>query len=107
MSSVNSELLDLKIWLGENSFTDELLTTILERTRAQILAYCNRRDFPDALRWTMINLAVIHVNRLGVEGQSSASEGSVSAQFGVLNVDLPESIRRELQQFRKIGVASE
>ena len=73
-----------------------LLSSLLAEAKAHILSTTGRESIPPQLDWTQIKLAVIAYNRLGIEGQSTYSEGGIS-----LSVDsIPDAIRAEITPYR-------
>ena len=75
---------------------DELLCDLLADAHALLLAFMNRTELPEALFPALIRLACILYNRLGIEGESHHSEGSVS-----MTVDsLPQEITLQLMPYR-------
>ncbi len=76
--------------------SSDLINSLLAEAKAQILSITGREELPPQLDYTQVKLAVIAYNRLGIEGQSSYSEGGVS-----LSVDsIPEAIRAEIAPYR-------
>ena len=77
---------------------DELLCDLLADAHALMLAFMNRTELPEALFPALIRLACILYNRLGIEGESHHSEGSVS-----MTVDsLPQEITLQLMPYRML-----
>jgi len=75
---------------------DQLISSLLDEAKAQIMSITGREELPPQLDYTQIKLAVIAYNRLGIEGQSSYSEGGVS-----LSIDsIPDAIRAEITPYR-------
>ena len=75
---------------------DELLCDLLADAHALMLSFMNRTELPEALFPALIRLACILYNRLGIEGESHHSEGSVS-----MTVDsLPQEITLQLMPYR-------
>lgn len=92
----------LKLKLGETTVSDDRLSLFLEAAKDSILDIIGREELPQRLESVQVELAVIAVNRLGTEGESSRSEGGISSSF----VDgLPEDMRLRLRNYpRKAGV---
>ncbi|MGI6691164.1 MAG: hypothetical protein GX916_10080 [Clostridiales bacterium] len=90
------KLVALKLRLPDATNQDELLQSLLDEAEAAILAMTNRTEMPAALDYTQIKLAAIAYNRMGVEGQSSHSEGGISVGID----SMPEHIRREISPYR-------
>ena len=78
------------------SVSDELLISLLEDAGALIRALTWRGEVPDALRSAQVRLAVIFFNRMGMEGESSHTEGDIHRTAE----GLPEALRREIFSFR-------
>ena len=77
---------------------DELLCDLLADAHALMLAFMNRTELPEALFPALIRLSCILYNRLGIEGESHHSEGSVS-----MTVDsLPQEITLQLMPYRML-----
>ena len=71
---------------------------LLADAHALMLAFMNRTQLPEALFPALIRLACILYNRLGIEGESHHSEGSVS-----MTVDsLPQEITLQLMPYRML-----
>ena len=81
------------------SLTDEqepLLGDLLSDAEMYVMAYTGRASLPIGLEGTVVELAAMQYARLGMQGESSHQEGSVS-----ITVDsLPESIRLVLNRHR-------
>lgn len=75
---------------------DALLSDLLSDAENMILAYTGRDSVPLVLQGAQIEIAAMLFNRMGMEGESSHSEGSVSRSAD----SLPEYIRRQLNPFR-------
>lgn len=74
----------------------ELLELLLEEANAFVLAYTNRTRIVTGLEKTVRDLAVIALNRMGTEGESSRSEGGESYNFS----DAPKSVYDVLNRYR-------
>lgn len=86
----------LKRRLSLTAEQDELLSDLLEDAQMYVSAYTGRAAVPTALEGTVVELAAIQYARLGMQGESSHQEGSVS-----ISVDsLPDSIRQVLNRHR-------
>lgn len=84
-----------RLQLTDNA-QDELLNDLLADAHALMLAYMNRTELPEALHTAQCQLACILYNRLGMEGESSRSEGNVT-----MTVDtLPDEIVAQLMPYR-------
>lgn len=87
----------LKRRLGlEDDSKDALLSDLLTDAQQYVIAYTGRATVPDALRGTVLELAAMQYNRLGLEGESSHSEGGVS----ITVEGLPQSVRQLLNRCR-------
>lgn len=85
-----------------NDDKDELLCDLLADAHALMLAYMNRSELPAALEPALLRLACMLYNRLGMEGESHHSEGSVS-----MTVDsLPQEIILQLTPYRLLRMVT-
>lgn len=75
---------------------DALLEELLTGAEGMILAYTGREELPEALESAQVEIAAMLYNRMGMEGESSHSEGSVSRSAD----SLPEYLKRQLNPFR-------
>lgn len=75
---------------------DALLEDLLSDAERMILAYTGQRTMPELLLGVEVEIAAMLYNRMGMEGESAHSEGSVSRSAE----SLPEYIRRQLNPFR-------
>lgn len=75
---------------------DALLNELLKAAGDAVCAYTGRAKVPAPLESAQICLAAIGYNRMGMEGEISRSEGSVSRSVEAL----PEDIRRQLNPWR-------
>lgn len=75
---------------------DALLEELLRSAQEMICAYTARDVMPQALTPAQLEIAVMLYNRMGMEGECSHAEGSLSR-----GVDsLPEFLRRQLNPWR-------
>lgn len=74
----------------------ELLTQLLDDAEAFVLAYTRRTRMIDPLKKPVRDLAVIALNRMGTEGDSSRSEAGESYSFN----DAPKQIYDVLNLYR-------
>ena len=74
----------------------ELLQVLLDEAEAFVLEYTGRTKMKPQLQKVVRDLAVIALNRMGTEGESSRSEAGESYNF----TDLPVSIERVLNRYR-------
>lgn len=75
---------------------DALLKDLLEDAGRMICAYTQRPALPETLEAAQLELAVILYNRMGMEGEESHGEGSVTRSVD----SLPECLRRQLNPWR-------
>ena len=75
---------------------DLLLADLLEDAEKMILAYTGQRELAQNLTGVQIEIAAMLFNRMGMEGESSHAEGSLSRSAD----SLPEYIRRQLNPYR-------
>jgi len=108
-----SALALLKVALpGIGDDQDALLSELLARAEDYILAYTYRSTLPPALTRTQVSLATLYYNRLGIEGESSHSEGGVSRSIDEVPTSVegvllawrrtPDALRREVSQGAKV-----
>ena len=90
----------LKRRLGEND-KDELLTDLLADAEALVKGYTGRKTLPALLNGVVVELASGAYHRMGIEGQSSHSEGGVSVSVE----GLPTHLKGVLDMYRlgKVG----
>lgn len=89
-----TELEKLKKLTGESD--EELLSLLLEDAELFVLTYTNRTELPEALEKTVRDLAVIALNRMGTEGESSRSEAGESYSFD----NAPKNIYDAMNRYR-------
>lgn len=94
-----TELEKLKKLTGESD--EELLSLLLEDAELFVLTYTNRTELPEALEKTVRDLAVIALNRMGTEGESSRSEAGESYSFD----NAPKNIYDAMNRYRLARVA--
>ena len=88
----------LRLRLDEGEKAEErLLSSLLSDAAALIRALTWRSEVPPELQNAQIRLAVIFYNRMGMEGESSRSEGDVKRTAE----DLPDGLRREIYAYRR------
>ena len=75
---------------------EQFLQDIIDAAAGVICAYTGRETVPPALEAAQIETACIIFNRMGMEGESAHSEGSVSHTAD----SLPEFLKRQLNPFR-------
>ncbi len=93
------QLEKLKIRLPDAQ--DALLNQLLEDAENDILDYTNRNVLLPKMEGLQRDLAIIYYNRLGSEGESSRSEGSISVSY-----EMPESIKSRLKSYRRLKAVS-
>ena len=84
----------LKKLTGESD--TELLSLLLDDAQEFVLSYTNRTEIVTGLQKTVRDLAVIALNRMGTEGESSRSEGGESYSFE----NAPKHIYDVLDRYR-------
>lgn len=67
---------------------DNLLRDLLEDAEAFALSYTGRAELPKQLESVCVKLAAIEYNRMGMEGETSHSEGSVSRTVESVPTDI-------------------
>lgn len=75
---------------------EALLQDLLDGAQEMILAYTGRDALPPVLQAAQLELAAVLFNRMGMEGETSHAEGSISRSAD----SLPEMIRRQLNPWR-------
>ena len=75
---------------------EQLLQDLIDSAAGMICAYTGRDCVPPALEAAQIETACIIFNRMGMEGESAHTEGSVSHNAE----SLPEFVKRQLNPFR-------
>ena len=71
-----------------DSTNEELLSELLDEAGAFIRAYTGRTQLPPGLESAQVRVAAVLYNRMGMEGESSHSEGGVSRTAEALPGDL-------------------
>lgn len=89
-----TEVEKLKKLTGETD--EELLGLLLEEATAFVLSYTNRTRIITGLDKTVRDLAVIALNRMGTEGESSRNGAGESYAFN----DAPKQIYDVLNRYR-------
>ncbi len=84
----------LKLLTGESD--DKLLSLLLEDATEFVLAYTGRTKVVTGMEKTVRDLAVIALNRMGTEGESSRSAAGESYSFE----DAPKQVYDVLDRFR-------
>lgn len=80
---------------------NELLSDMLDDAEAFILAYTGQVEIPLGLLPAQVRIAAASYNELGLEGQSSRSEGGISISLN----KFPPELVQELNRYRlaKVG----
>lgn len=89
----------LKLLLGEG-VSDDMLSLLLEDAEADVMTWTNRQVIPSGLEPSVRQLVIMRYNKIGIEGQTSHSEGGVSRAF----VDLPANLQQTIGQYRLLKV---
>lgn len=84
----------LKKLTGESD--DELLSLLMQMAEERLLELTNRSKMTPKLKSAKRNWALIAYNRLGMEGESSRSQGGISSAF----IDIPEEIMGAIRATR-------
>ena len=84
----------IKILTGERD--EELVEVILEDATDWVLAYTGRKKMIPELKKTVRDLAVIAINRMGTEGESSRTGSGESYNFD----NAPKQIYDVLNRYR-------
>lgn len=72
---------------------DEKVMTALEDAHSACLGYLGRKKLPEACKGAVIRTAVAFCNRMGIEGESSHSEGGVSMNVDPIPLDVIPMLR--------------
>lgn len=89
-----TEIEKLKILTGESD--EKLLSLLLDDATAFALSYTNRTELISGMDRAVRDLAVIALNRMGTEGESSRNGGGESYSFN----DAPKHIYDTLDRYR-------
>ena len=90
----------IMVRLGTSALGKELLIQqLMEDAIEDVLVYTNLTELPEGLESTVRELTIIYFNRLGIEGQTSHSEGGIT--IGIQ--EMPDSILKRLRRYRKLG----
>lgn len=74
----------------------DLVAIVLEAAEQTILSLTNRTKLIPPLEAARRDLAVVMINRLGTEGESSRSEGGISVSFE----EMPKTIQTAIETYR-------
>lgn len=80
---------------------EALLADLLSEAAAFIRAYTRREVVPDELEDAVVRIAAILYNRMGMEGESTRTEGGVTHTADAL----PEDLRSWLNSWRLASTA--
>ena len=80
---------------------EALLSDLLSEAAAFIRAYTRREVVPDELEDAVVRIAAILYNRMGMEGESTRTEGGVTHTADAL----PEDLRSWLNSWRLASTA--
>ncbi len=84
----------IKILTGERD--EELVEVVLEDAKDWVLAYTGRKKMIPELKKTVRDLAVVAINRMGTEGESSRTGAGESYNFD----NAPKQIYDVLNRYR-------
>lgn len=76
------------------SDNEDLLNLLLDDAEESLLAYTNRTTLPSELTVCKRRWALIAFNRRGMEGETSRSEGGISASFAEIPAELAGIVNR-------------
>ena len=76
--------------------SDDLLMIYLNNAEQYILGYTRRGSLPHILEPTVIDIAIVWINRIGIEGETTHSEGGISRTME----STPGYIRDALNRYR-------
>ena len=82
----------LKKITGESD--EELLSLLLTMTEEKVLSLANRSKIIFPLKPAVRDWAVVAYNRLGMQGETSRSEGGISSAFAEIPKEIDETIKR-------------
>lgn len=88
----------IKILTGERD--EELVEVVLEDAKDWVLAYTGRKKMIPELKKTVRDLAVVAINRMGTEGESSRTGAGESYNFD----NAPKQIYDVLNRYRLVRV---
>lgn len=89
------ETLKRRLGTGDDA-GDELFVDLLCDAENYVLGYTGRSSVPECLNGVVIELAAISYNQLGMQGESTHSEGGLSVNAE----SLPEATRMLLNRYR-------
>ena len=79
--------------LPDDDITPELAQALYDDAQALALGFLNRDELPPACENAVIRLAVILFHRMGMEGETSRSEGGVNASVDLMPADIKSQLR--------------
>ncbi len=82
----------LKKITGEKD--EELLSLLLTMAEEKVLSLANRTKMVYPLKPAVREWAVVAYNRLGMQGETSRSEGGISSAFAEIPKDIEDAIKR-------------
>ena len=92
---------DLKLRLGlSDTSKDSLLNSILTSASVYVKSYTGRKTIPAALEPAVVWIAAAEYNQLGLEGESSHTEGQVHQTIDLM----PKHIRDIMNMYRVVKV---
>ena len=80
--------------------SDAQLTALLADAESMCKAYLGRNRIPDGMDTAVYRMALALYNRMGMEGETSHSEGGVS----VTADPMPEEVKAMLRPLRLAGI---
>lgn len=89
------EKVKIKLDIKDNN-EDPLIELLLDEAKETILDITNLDIIPLGLEGAQRDLAIIAYNKIGVEGETSHSEGGISRNYE----DIPSSLMKKLKAFR-------
>lgn len=96
-----STLDKIKLTLGITGIAeDALLNMLIEDVTEDLLSWINRNTLPSTLDPTLRQIVIIRYNKMGIEGETSHSEGGISRSFE----DLSPSLKSTIANHRVIRV---
>lgn len=78
----------------------DLVVIVLDAAEQTILSLTNRTKMIPPLEAARRDLAIVMINRVGTEGESSRSEGGISVSFE----EMPKAIQTAIETYRLVRV---
>ena len=73
---------NIKILLGiVDDARDELIELLIEQCKAEVVSYCNLKDYDEKLNPALYQMVIEKYNRLGSEGLSREDSSGISASY--------------------------